>query len=404
MSNVFQTLSSAGILKSVYQGPIVNQLNDDVAIYRGAEKGKEKYSGLEVKVPVKLRRNPGIGAVSDGGTLPAIGRQTSALATVTAKYNYLRAGITGPMIKASQSDVGSFMRGMAFEIEEGYNDLKSDINRQLSWDGTGDLALVNTAAAGSTTLVIKGREDAEPALKFVDVGLVFDVYNGSTLVQSGLAVSSISSGTGISSTATLTLDQAVTCSANDVLVRSNSYGYEMNGLLTALDGGTSSIYGIDRSVYLSFQGNVVDNSGGQLTLDLLEQLYNEALRRGGGELSAIYSDFDSERMYKKLLAADKRFVNSIEGDGGFAKSGKQYISFNGLPWVHDKDCPKRIFMLPAKGIKKYVLSEMEFADETGAMAIAQTSSDSFELRCRFFADLFNQKPSSSAALVDYVSP
>lgn len=34
-------------------------------------------------------------------------------------------GITGPMIAASKSNVGSFVRCASFELEEGYNDLKS---------------------------------------------------------------------------------------------------------------------------------------------------------------------------------------------------------------------------------------------------------------------------------------
>jgi hypothetical protein len=404
MSNVFQSISSAGTLKNVYQGPIQSQLNDDCAVWRGADKGKEKYSGLQVVRPVKLRRNQGIGATSDGGNLPQIGVQKVVQATIAAKFLYLRAGITGPMIKASQNDVGSFVRGMAFEIEQGYKDFKSDVNRQLSWDGTGDLARVNTLAAGSTTLVIKGREDTEPALKFLDVGSQFDIYNGTSVVQAGITIASITTGTPTSLTATVVCDVAVTSAANYQLVRAGSYGYEMNGLLTALDGGTGTINGIDRSQYIAYQGNVSDNSGGQMTLDYLESLYNLAMLRGGEQLSAIFSDFNSERMYKKLLAADKRFVNTMEGDGGFAKKGKTYAEFNGIPWVHDKDCPQRVFVLPEKVIKKYVLCEMEFADETGSMAIAQTGADQFELRCRFFADLFNEFPASCAAGLNYISP
>jgi len=116
MANIFQTISSTGVLKNVYQGPIVSQLNDDCPVYRGAEAGKEKYSGLQVNRPVKVNRNNGIGATSDGGNLPAIGRQGTTQAVITAKFLYLRAGITGPMIKASQSDVGSFVRGMALSF------------------------------------------------------------------------------------------------------------------------------------------------------------------------------------------------------------------------------------------------------------------------------------------------
>jgi hypothetical protein len=414
MANAYQSISSGlGILKNFYQGPIVDQFNEDLAIWRGIEKGKYPWSGVQVNRPLKVRRNPGIGATSDGGALPSIGRQTTLQATITAKYNYLRFGITGPMISASKSNVGSFVRSASFELEEGYNDLKSDCNRQLSWDGTGDLARTNTTVVGSTSVVVKGREDTESALKFLDVGMVLDIYSGTTLVQSGITITAVTSGTASSATATITVDQAVTSTANDVWVRSGSgVSNDIQGLLTQLDGGTSTVFGIDRSSYVQTQGNVIycTNDGTSsgtdqpLALAYLQQAEDEAERRGGRMINALYSDFASRRYYLKLLQADKRYVNTVQGDGGFASKDKNYLEWNGKPWVADKDCPTRIFLLPDKHIEKYVLEEMAFADETGAMYIAAADNDQLEVRIRFFANIFNSKPCGAAVVQDYVSP
>lgn len=405
MSNSFASLTNSLYnLKNWYQGPIVDQFNEDTPIYRGAEKSKIKWDGLKIVRPLRVRRNQGIGATSDGGTLPAIGRQTGVQAEISAKYNYLRFGITGPMIKASSSDKGSFVRQAAYELKMGYKDLQSDANRQCSWDGTGDLAAVNTTAASSTTLVVKGRESTEPALKFLDVGMAIDIYSGSSPVAQGITISSISSGTPSSSTATLVLDTAVSCTADDVIVRSGSFGQEVQGILTQLDGATSTVFAVDRSSYPATQGNIVDLNGAQLTLDSLQNLWNAGLSRGGAKYSALYSDFDSQRMYQKLLTADKRYVNTVKGDGGFAAAEKSYLDFNGVAWVADKDCPSRIFLLGSECIEKMVLSEMEFADETGSMYIAQTSADSFEVRVRMFFNLFNAQANACGVMVDYVSP
>ena len=404
MSNLFQSATSGVYnLKKYYQGPIVDQFSEDTAIYRGAEKGKYSWSGEEVRRPLRIRRNPGIGATSDGGVLPAIGRQAGVQAVIAAKYNYLRFGITGPMIKASQNDKGSFVRQASHELEMGYKDLQSDINRQLSWDGTSDLALLNAAAAASTSIVVKGRETGEPALKFLDVGMCIDVYSSSTLVASGVNITAIS-GTATASTATLTLDTAVTVSSGDIVVRSGSFGNEVQGILTQLDNGTSTVFSIDRATYPITQGNYLDLSGAQLTLDALQQSWNLGKQRGGAKYAAIYSDYNALRFYQKLLTADKRYVNTQKGDGGFSSASESYLEFNGTPWVADKDCPQRIFMLPADVIEKYVLCEMEFADETGTMYIAQTSADSFEVRVRHFLNLFNSQASASSVITGYVSP
>lgn len=406
MANQFQGVTSGlAELKNFYQGPLVDQFSEELPVYRGAEKVKQGWSGQQVIRPLRVRRNQGIGATSDGGVLPAIGRQSTVQAIIAAKYNYLRFGVTGPMIKASQSDIGSFVRSAEYELKMGYKDLSSDVNRQLSWDGTGTLATINTAVVGSQTATVAGRESVEAATKFLDVGLVVDVWNSTftTLKASGLSIQSIT-GSPTALTATVVFDQAFTASATDVIIRSGSQGQEIQGLLTALDGGTTTIFNVDRSTYTQFQGNVINLASGQLTLDKMQQGYNEGMRRGGAKYSAIYTDFDSLRMYQKLLTADKRYVNTTKGDGGFAAKDQFYLDFNGIPVVPDKDCPQRMFMLPMDAIKAYVLAEMEFADETGSMYIAQTSADSLEVRVRLFMNLFNEQPSASVALKSYVSP
>lgn len=408
MANAFQSIASGvAELKNYYQGPIIDLLNEDIPIYRACEKIKKGWSGSQVIRPLRTGRNQGIGATSDGGVLPKIGRQTTTSATILAKYNYLRFGITGPMIKASQSDVGSFVRSAAYELEMGYKDLKTDVSRQLSWDGSGDLALVSTASVASSSLVIKGRTLNEPALKYIDVNSTFDVYSGSTLVASGVTVNSISSGTAISTTATLVLDQPITTSVGDVLVHAGTgLTSEIQGLFYALDGGTGTIYGVDRSANLAYQGNVSDlSSASVLSIDAMQNPYNQGLQRGNvGNYSAIWTDFVSLRYYQKLLTPDKRYVNSMEGDGSFGNKGKFYLDFNGIAMVPDKDMSLKMAFLPAEVLKMYELCAMEFADETGSMMIAQSDADSFEVRIRHFANLFNEQPAACAVLQGYLAP
>jgi len=407
MANAFQGVSSGlAELKNYYQGPIIDLINEEVPIYRACEKVKQGWSGYQVIRPLRTSRNQGVGAVADGGNLPKIGRQKTVQAIIAAKYNYLRFGVTGPMIKASQSDVGSFVRSAAYELEMGYKDLKTEISRQLSWDGTGDLALVNTAAVASTSLVIKGRTTGEPALKYIDVNSTFDLLDGSdNVIASGITVNSISSGTASSTTATLVLDQAVTASADHVLIRTGSSGNEIQGLFYALDGGTTTVYSVDRSTNLAYQGNVTSNSSGVLSIDAMQTPFNEGLRRGNvNGYNAVWTDFTSLRYYQKLLTPDKRYANTAEGDGTFGSKGKFYLDFNGIPVVPDKDMSLKFAFLPAEVLKMYELAAMEFADETGSMYIAQTDVDALEVRIRHFVNLFNEQPAACGVLTTYTSP
>ncbi len=406
MANSFANTTSASaavaLLKNYYAGPIVTQFNDDLPFYREIDKGKEKWSGLQVVRPIKVRRNPGVGATSDGGILPTIGTQTTQQAQIGARFNYLRFGITGPMIKASQGDKGAFVSAMEYEMTEGMNDIKIDVDRQLFWDGTSDLATVSANALGSNSISVTGRESTEDGSKFLDIGMVIDIVDSTstTYKAQGVAITNIVTG----STATLTLSTAVTVSATDIVVRSGSLNNEIQGVLTCLDGGTSSIYNIDRSVYGSYKGNVVDNLGAQLNLNVLKQSHNLMRSRGGGKLGCVFSDFDTERFYEKLLIADKRYVGKVKGDGTFASKEENYLDYAGVAWVPDQTAPQRVFLLDPKNWKKYVLAELEWADESGSYMIAQQSADAFEVRLRLFANIFCEKPSAQSVLKNYISP
>jgi hypothetical protein len=410
MANLFQGITSGfAELKNFYQGPIIDAINEDVPIYRACEKVKEGWSGFQVVRAIRTVRNQGVGATSDGGVLPQISRQGVVQATISAKFNYLRFGLTGPMIKSSQSDIGSFVRSAGYELEQGYLDLKTEVSRQLSWTGRGDLATMASAAVASTSLSIQGRTTAEPALKYLDVGSQFDIIDTNfNIIQAGITVVSFTVTTPASNTATLVVNQPVTASANNILIRSGSNQNEIQGLFYALDGGTTTVYGVNRSTALAYQGNVTDVSTTTnpiLSIDAMQTPYNEGLRRGNVNMyNANFCDFTGLRYYQKLLTPDKRYANTVEGDGTFGKKGQFYMDFNGVPMVPDKDMSLKMAFLPAQVLKMYELAAMEFADETGSMYIAQTDVDQFEVRIRHFTNLFNEQPAACGVLQGFVSP
>jgi len=395
--------AAAGILKNWYEAPIVSQFNDLVPFWKAMSKGSEKYNGQQVIRPLKVRPNTGIGATSDGGALPAIGFQTTVQAQISAKYNYLRAGITGPMLVASQGDKGSFISDMEYEMTQGVLDLSRDMNRQVSWSGTGKLATINAAAIATNVITATGRESTEDGNKFLTIGMVIDIVDstGTVLKAQGLSITNL---TG-SSTVTLTLSGNVTIAANDYIIRSGSLGNELQGILYTMDGGTTTIYNVDRSVYPAYQGNAISNSGGVLTLDFMQRLYNDARRQSGKVVDIGWYDFTTDRMYQKLLVANKRFINKTTGDGSFSSKEQQYIDFAGIPMIADPYFPTRIFFGSLSTWKKYILGkELQWADETGSYMIATTGQDTFEMRLREFANMFCEMPNANSVGSSYISP
>lgn len=414
MANTFSNVPSSvagtfGVLKVYFQGPIIDQLNNEIPLYKIMEEGREKYNGLQVNRPLRLRRNQGVGTTSAGGLLPTIGAQTNDQAIISAKYSYLRFGVTGAMIAASKGDKGSFVDIVEYEMKSGMDDLKNSINRQLFWNGSGQIATVSANAIGSATLTITGRTAQEAALKYLDIGTPIDILSSAGVVKySGLSVASFS-GSQAALTATITLSQAVTVVSTDIIVLGNSYNNDMQGLEYTLDAvtQTSAIYGITRSTYPVFTSNVVDAANAQLSLQPLKQVYNACVQRGGKRPDTMICDYDTERFYERLLVPDRRYpvtAAKVPGDGTFSDKAMNYLEYAGCALVPDKDAPQRFYMLRRENWKKYVLNELSFAEESGAALIAQSDTDAYEARLRYFANVFCEKPSNQGLLKGYVSP
>jgi len=397
---------TGGLIKRFYAEGIVDQLSELMVIYKMAEKVKDQGGGDAVYVNTRQKRNQGIGASDDGGALPAIGKPGFLQAKVDHKYNFMRCGITSGLIAASKTNKGAFAKGLDATIKYSTKDFMNDFNRQLSSDGVGVLATLAANAVASTTITLIGREGTnEPGNKFVDVDMNIDIFTAAgDLRASGLSIISVV-GTNV---ATVVLDGPVTASATDIVVRSGSYNKEVQGLLYALDGTTSTIYStINRALFPAFQGNVLNLNGAQLNLDQMQQAYNEGLRRGGtgnGIYQAALMDFDSSRFYQRLLTADKRYVNTMKLDGGAWQKERNTMEYNGVPVMVDKDFPVRIMFAPTEALRFYILNEMELANETGSNMIPSAENDVFELRFRMFGNLFNAAPAAFGVLRNYISP
>lgn len=403
MANQFSSIQSnnGGNLKNWYGDSIIGQFNDAIKFYKEVEKGKDSYQGLQVIRALNVSRNQGIGSGSDGGPLPAMGTQGTAQAIITTKQSWLRVGITAGMMKAAQSNKGAFINDVSYQMDRAVIDLKNDHNRQLFWDGSGTIATVAASAVASTVITVTGRDSSEAGNKYVAAGMAIDILDTSGNYKAQSITVNQVTGT---STATLTLASAVTVSATDIVVRAGSYNKEVQGILTSQDGLTTTIYNVDRSLYPIYQGNVVNTAGNQLTLDYMQQTLNEARRLGDGKINVIYCDFDSERFYNKLLVADKRYVGKVVGDGTFTDKDQSYLEFSGSKVVPDKDCFRSFFFIDSKTYKKYVLSELEWATESGSEYIPQSDADSFELRLRLWYNFFPEQPNASARLKGYNSP
>src|SRR3990167_2237094 len=100
----------------------------------------------KARVPLRIGRNPAVGARSFKGALPKPGNSRWASTLVTLGYNYGTLYIPGQYFKAKTADA-AFGNYLTEESEALVESLKLDYNRQLLGDATGILATCGVMGA-----------------------------------------------------------------------------------------------------------------------------------------------------------------------------------------------------------------------------------------------------------------
>ena len=138
------------VLKTFYLPAIQDQLNHDTFLADRLEVNEEDVSGKNATIELHYGRSKGTGARADGGALPDADYQKYKVCTVPMRYQYGRVTFSGPTIRATRDDKGSYARVIDNEIQGIVVDLSKDVNRQLWGAGYG---LIGHCVAADTTAI-----------------------------------------------------------------------------------------------------------------------------------------------------------------------------------------------------------------------------------------------------------
>ena len=326
------------LLKEVYRGRVVEQLNDEILtlkrITRSSNGVTNETGGKYVTFPIHTRRNSGIGSRHEYEALPTPGKQGHAAARVGLKYGYGGLQLSGQAISLSDTDPKAFAKALDDEVNGLKNDVKKDMNRQIYGSGNGAVGVIKTTATTSTTWAVT---DA----RLFQIDMVVDLITlPTTVVKAGVTVTGISLATG-ANTITVSATSAVT--AGDIIVRAGSGpsaagNRELTGL-TAIVDDSGMIYNIDPSSEPEWKSVVSSNGGTNRALSeaLMIQMADE-IRTRGGSTTVIFQSLGIRRAYFNLLSQLRSTVNTQSFTGGF--SGLAFTTDKGeIPTVADVDAP-----------------------------------------------------------------
>lgn len=346
------------------------------------------YSGRYVVIPMKVRRNQGIGSRAERGILPLPGKQGWSGSRVTMRYQYGVGDITVQGLKLADSEPRSFINLLDQEMSGLRDDVMKDYARQFYGDGSGTLATITDITQGTTSQVqVDSTQYLQLEMKvdFVDTG-------GPTVSVTSAEITAIDETTKL-----VTFDSAVETPATngEVIVRTGDYNQEINGLGALVGSGT--VQNLAPGTEPSWESPVFTGGGSPRAYD--EMLFIKALdsvrRRTGQQISVMFTDFGGRRAMFADLVQGREYVNTIEYAQGFSAMPFNY-GVQTLPVVEDPDYPNdwdstetSFIGLVEDQVKVYKDPEgWHFAEETGSMFLAaQDRSDAWEFRIRQMSQL-----------------
>jgi hypothetical protein len=327
------TLATAdAILKDLYRGPIIEQINYKTYMLDMIERDSDSVDtqGRRAIIPVESSGNESPSSMSDGGTLvnPQVGLEQDAI--VTIRYHDGAVELSDALIKqATGNNAGAFVNKLDRETDNLAKSMRKNINRQVFGDGTGLLATLTTSPAAATTFTV----DATQHLR---INQVIDVLNISTGAAgtAGVTITAINRTTMV-----VTVGTAVTATATTFGVyKEGARLQEMDGLRNITNTGRT-LHGINSAT----AGNEFWNgsrraAGGAVAGEgLFEQLADDVGANGQGDVEVFLTSRGIRRRLADTYQSTKRFndARAVEVHGGYTA-----IFVNEIPVVIDDDIPK----------------------------------------------------------------
>ena len=334
------------LLKNVYRGPLVEQLNQETQILDILEKTDANnvgtFTGRQIIVPVHSSRNRGRGSVTDGGQLAVAGTQGTLDAIITMKYFNAGIELTDQAIKQSKSDEGSFVRTLTLEMDGALTDMRKDVTRIAFGTGDGLLASCTTTQATVNTFAVDSGQ-------YIAVGDPVDV-----IVRSSGATGTGAVGRTVTAVAyTGTANSASQANANVTISGAtisvdNTYGVYVSGDRSQESDGLRNIcstgrtlHQINSSTNAFWDSNIKDFGQANPSEDGIMSLAQTIRQRSGKTPDIGILTLGGQRRLANTYASQKRWNDdsATKPEGGYG--GAIPVSAGGkpIPMLADVDCP-----------------------------------------------------------------
>ena len=377
------TQSADNVLKSYYLDVVSDQLNKEVnPLLARIKQTTADVWGRDVRKAVRLGLNGGIGAGTESGTLPKAGGTRYAQFVSTLKNLYGTIEITDKAIRASQSNEGAFVNLLNDEMDSLVKSSSFNFGRMLFGDGTGKLAKI---------MFKSGQEYEVDTVKNLAEGMVVDIYrSGDDLVASGVTVKSVDREGRLVGF----YEEFETSGAESYIYLQNSKDLEITGL-GAIFGDAGTLYGVDRSENPWLKPYMKSVDGGLLETEL-QKAIDAVEEKSGGKINFIVCSWGVRRELIKEWSKYRQ-IDTIDLEGGF-----KALSYNGIPIVADRFCPKgTMYLLNTDDFALHQLCDWQWLEgEDGKILKQIAGKPVYTATLVKYAELMCYRPCGQAMLTN----
>lgn len=436
MTTAYAALDSlVEILKNVYGQGLANQFADEKTTYNLFPKSDRKPKGLGYVFGLRYARTQSTGGRAESAKLPDPMTGIKDQGKVSPKYLYGAIRLTGPAIEAAKGDEAAFVDGLADEMDDIYQSIIVDLNRQAHWDGFGKVGVCSASFAPSTTTTYAVTFDNDLGIQYMQEGMLIDFFSSDGTAAKttccGQRIYKITPSTKVvifetsaqtwltnhpdSTIAAYTNDTtaipvsslAVKMGAREASWASTDTPNEMTGLEGIFDDGTNlaSFENITVASNPKWSANINSNSSvnRELEIDLMLNALDLTYTRSGMKANRIICGVGQRRKYANLLLPDVRYAPQ-ELKGGYA-----HLAFAGgdgdVQIVVDSLAqPNKMYFYPDGVIKRFEMTPLGWGNLDGSQMHRRSGYDEWDLFLRVYTNLGVEQRNCLTKVSDLVEP
>lgn len=423
------------ILKNVYGEGVKNQFNDEKTTYNLVPKSDRQPRGLGYIFGLRYSRAQSTGGRSESAKLPDPMTGTKDQGKIVPRYLYGAIRLTGPAIEAAKGDQAAFVNGLADEMDDIYQSIVVDMNRQAHWDGFGKVGTVSASFAPSTSTTYAVTFDNDLGITYMQEGMLIDFFNstGATAITTccGQRIKVITPSTKVvifetsaqtwltnhpdSTIAAYTNDQtavaaaviAVKMGAREAAWASTDTPNEITGFDGIFDDGTAlaSFENITVASNPKWAANLMTNSSvnRELEIDLMLNALDLTRTRSGRNADTILCGLGQRRKYANLLLPDVRYAPTQ------LKGGYETLTFSGgdgsvkiiVDVLHQ---PNKMRFYPDGVVQKYEMASLGWGNLDGSQMHRRAGYDEWDLFLRLYTNFGCEQRNCLTSLNDLVEP